>query len=983
MTRFDAFVSYSRAADGELAPALHVGLQRLAKPWSKRRALEVFRDETGLAVNPDLWAAIVTALDASDWFILLASPAAAQSRWVNQEIEHWAAKDEHARERILCVLTSGTMIWDPDKNAFSDDSDAAPEALRALLESEPRYVDLAWAATEPDLTLSNPRFREAVADVAAPLHGVSKDQLIGEDIRQHKRSVRLRRSAVASLAAITLIAVAASVFAVRSARDANDQRDIADEQRQQATTARDEALALATEAQARALTLASEQQLGTDPELAALLALEADNTVQNPATFASMDSVAGSLWRSTIDVVGAREKVVISPDGALATTHGGGQLVLWDVVNERSTTFGFEPTSAPVFSNRSDRIAAVSVTETLVLNADGSELRRLSTGQGAWGAAFSSDGERLATVGSDGISVWDLSTGAKVWSVGIPDYDRVEFLEGDGELVALGNDGLDVYTIGSDAPPQEVLAERPQVVGFDSTRSRLLTTDGANAGIWDTATWQHTALPIDGLIRSAHFSRAGDLLITNLGLDDFGPERWSDVLGMDMILWDLASVAGVDALTEADVLYRAPDASGRFEPDGERIIVQGAGVDVLESDWRVDAWPTDWRIIDRSELAWFAPDPGRVVVLDDFVSTWAIESEPLAVLGDPDGNREATLDDQGRLVVEGWDGIDVWDDSGAPVFSFDSTSLNTAVVSPDGKLAVTLDSEGLSIRRHDEPTVRLIEPEDGYEVVPSAAFDPSGDSIAVASADGVMLYGLDGQSNGIVTSEPTWNVRFDATGDRLLTSGSSGFSIWTADGELVGQLERPGEYPSYDIQRGNVVVRTDRGVTVWDLDGARLFDLEQAGIADTAISSDGTVIATAGDEGIQIWNLDGTRRRVITSQWVERVAFDNSGQRLVGLVDDEGGSFANTIQVWSIDGAPLTSFEPTSWPFELSFSRDGNRIVAGQRAFSLHEIPDRESLRGELIGRLNRTEFTDAECQLYGIDPCDSPIAARTSLADD
>ena len=30
---YDAFVSYSHAADGRLAPAVQTGLQRLARPW--------------------------------------------------------------------------------------------------------------------------------------------------------------------------------------------------------------------------------------------------------------------------------------------------------------------------------------------------------------------------------------------------------------------------------------------------------------------------------------------------------------------------------------------------------------------------------------------------------------------------------------------------------------------------------------------------------------------------------------------------------------------------------------------------------------------------------------------------------------------------------------------------------------------------------------------------------------------------------------
>ena len=55
---YDAFISYSHAADGELAPALQRGLQRLARPWHRKRALEVFRDQTGLSVSPALWSSI-------------------------------------------------------------------------------------------------------------------------------------------------------------------------------------------------------------------------------------------------------------------------------------------------------------------------------------------------------------------------------------------------------------------------------------------------------------------------------------------------------------------------------------------------------------------------------------------------------------------------------------------------------------------------------------------------------------------------------------------------------------------------------------------------------------------------------------------------------------------------------------------------------------------------------------------------------------
>src|SRR6478609_7698303 len=101
--QYDAFISYSHSADGQLAPALQTGLQRLGRPWNRRRALRVFRDETGLTPNPHLWASIASALDESEWLLLLLSPEAATSKWVDAELEHWLATG--SPDLIILALT--------------------------------------------------------------------------------------------------------------------------------------------------------------------------------------------------------------------------------------------------------------------------------------------------------------------------------------------------------------------------------------------------------------------------------------------------------------------------------------------------------------------------------------------------------------------------------------------------------------------------------------------------------------------------------------------------------------------------------------------------------------------------------------------------------------------------------------------------------------------------------------------------------------
>src|ERR1700716_879385 len=89
MALYDAFISYSHAQDKPIAAALQAVVQKLGKPWYRRRALRVFRDDTSLSATPSLWPSIEQALGQSRFFILLASPEAAASQWVKKEVAYW------------------------------------------------------------------------------------------------------------------------------------------------------------------------------------------------------------------------------------------------------------------------------------------------------------------------------------------------------------------------------------------------------------------------------------------------------------------------------------------------------------------------------------------------------------------------------------------------------------------------------------------------------------------------------------------------------------------------------------------------------------------------------------------------------------------------------------------------------------------------------------------------------------------------------
>ncbi|MEV6490355.1 TIR domain-containing protein [Actinoplanes sp. NPDC051633] len=206
----------------------------------------MFRDQTGLSVTPHLWTSIQKALDNSEYFVLMASPEAARSPWVNREIEHWVATKP--ADRILPVVTDGEWQWDPVNKDFHESSTSVPPALCGVFAEEPLYLDLRWARHEQHLSLRHSRFRDAIAQLAAPMHGVSKDDLEGEDVRQHRRAGRLRLAAVAALVVLTVLASTTGMAAVRNAAQANAAAVEARAQEQEASVQRGSAAKFADDA---------------------------------------------------------------------------------------------------------------------------------------------------------------------------------------------------------------------------------------------------------------------------------------------------------------------------------------------------------------------------------------------------------------------------------------------------------------------------------------------------------------------------------------------------------------------------------------------------------------------------------------------------------------------------------------------------------------------------------------------------------------
>ena len=338
-------------------------------------------------------------MDSSEYFLLLASPQAAASHWVDQEVRHWLSKPR--AERLLILVTDGTIVWDPAGGGPDRGrTDALPDALCRAAD-EPLWLDLRWARKEEDLSLQNPRWRDAIANLSSTLRSLPKDQLIGEDVRQHARATRFRRAAIAGLAALTIALGIAAVLAIR-------QRDLAREQAR---------IALARQLAAQSELLRTQQ-----PERLPLAFLMAAEAVKNHADSIETQQTLRAVLSlfpapgSTLTYASAVAFADISPDRQLVSTAAAKDGGLWRVsdlariatLDGANRTAAFSPDGAFV-AGCCEQLGVWTAAGTQILRMTPQDLQGIPET-----IAWSPDSKRLA-VGlkrnsTVGVVVFDLNT---------------------------------------------------------------------------------------------------------------------------------------------------------------------------------------------------------------------------------------------------------------------------------------------------------------------------------------------------------------------------------------------------------------------------------------------------------------------------------------------------------------------------------------------------------------------------------------------
>lgn len=417
----------------------------------------------------------------ADWVICMLSPALVADTVRTEEVRVFA--EQHGIDRVLLVHIGGDLVWNRDQEGWEAPSTAMPGTLGRFYSVEPRWADL--TGLDDVGNLRSNVLDAAAADLAAPMLGVERRRLAGDEVRRHRR---LLRTAMAVGAAAILLT---GVSAVQLGRTQNREHA---------------ARALRDRSAAGLLAATADQLAFEQPVVSELLAAQAWRQQRTPearaAVLAARDRSA--VWGDVATLPGCRgQSAAARPDGVDVFLCDDGSLYTWSPGVRQPARLPFTVASADVvefaadgslwvldylgtvdhvdagltrimdswafptgaqvlvatadyrrvFAGREDGSVQVIDTRTGLLQVAVPD--PVTGGSPIWNLAVAANGSRVAVLTEDGrLVVYDLAT--RTVRYRDDTFDEAVALTADGSRVLVGHDSGTISSVPLARPEDAV-----------------------------------------------------------------------------------------------------------------------------------------------------------------------------------------------------------------------------------------------------------------------------------------------------------------------------------------------------------------------------------------------------------------------------------------------------------------------------------------------------------------------------------------------
>lgn len=868
--KYYAFISYKRKdKDEELAKWLQDKLEHYKLPQNlnditdlPKEIRPIFRDQSDMAGGV-LDEEISKALESSKSLIVICSPRAAQSKWVNLEVETFIKLGK--TDKIIPFIIDGeAYAKNPEEECF-------PLAIRNL----PKELI--------GINISDMGRDAAAVKVVAQMFGLKFDELW----QRHEREQTKRRNWIIAASITGFLIMAGVAFWMYA-------------QRQETLKANWQMM----ENQARFVSEKAKALVEEDSYLSRLLLLEVLpeylHHPKKPFVPEAETALREAYNMNTAilhngNIYGQFKRVscaVFSPNGKQIVTASTNQtLKIWDAVSGQCirTIKGDSPFHSAFFSPDGKQIVSTSGwgmngdNNVKIWDAVSGQLYRTMKGHKliVTYAVFSPDGEQIVSTSEDRtLKIWDAESGQLIQTIeGDASFLSASFAPDKKQIVSVYGYPREENTIRIwDAETGQLLqtmngSPASCFADFSPDGERVVSAskDGSVI-VWDASSGQHlqTLTGHTDAVCSATFSPDGKRIV-------------SSSYDNSVRIWDVVSGQEIKVLKghSHTVAYAA------FSPSGEQIV--SASWDNTARIWDISPELSHLKFeghLDMVNDATFSPD-GKLIASasnDNTIRVWdAISGQQTMVLdghtGDvcsavfsPDGKQIASSSDDGTIRL--WDVT-----SGRQIFilELESNSYpNSVAFNSDGKLIFSAWSDN---------TIRIWDAVSGIPVLTQEN------------------YGFDINCNDhfFTFSPDIKQITSGGWGDIIIWDVLSGQPLQTLKGhtDIVQSV-------AYSPDGKQIVSASwDNTVRIWNAISGELIQVLNGQTASAitvftsaAFSPDGKLVVTAvldDSNSIIIWDVDsGLPIHTFTSHTgtTHDISFSPDGRRIVSA------SYNGTVHIW-------------------------------------------------------------------------------------